>query len=680
MTLPLENLDDKAFNELVKEAISRIPVYSLEWTDHNRTDPGISIIEMLAWLVEMQVYRLNKVGDRDYLKFLRFLGIKGISPARAARVDLTFSLFRDSSISIPAGTGVAAIDPGTGGEIVFETDRDLNVVNAGLQKVLTVFRRTDLPESHSEYVTIIDNTYANISENAYYNAFRSDPQQNDALLLGLDASLSGQEPSFMFYLREEYIRRDDERATAQLHGHMPSPARLAWEYYAGGDWKSDSSWRALSPKAEGLHFAVRDMVEDGTGNLLSSGEVRVKILGEMERTAVEGKDLFWIRAVVKEPDYYTPPKIDRIALNTVRAVQKASRRASFSSSGLPCQEIMLKESPVLDGSLRLQVDNDGYEWSLVEDLDASGPGDRHYTLDCAAGKIAFGNGVQGKVPPKGMENIIVSYSYGGGVVGNVRPHSINKVLEGNLAKAMNVDNEMAAKGGEDTGTLEEAIGEAQRSLREVHRAVTPSDYEYLAMNAPGVRVKRAKAVPMYHPIHDSRVPDTISVIVVPLSARLNPMPDARFREAVYRHLNKHRLVGTELFVISPTYVRVCVEAVVIRRHGYKNESVQASVLERLNGFLSPMEGGENGKGWPFGRNVYRSEVYAVIDGAEGVDYVRSLALWESKRGSTGSSRVWAKSEGNVSVPPHGLIYSREGLEQVHKITVYSEEEYNRLEA
>ena len=92
MTLPMENLDDKSFGDLVRDAVARIPVYAPQWTDHNKTDPGITLIELLAWIVEMQIYRLNKVSDRSRLKFLKLLGIMGLEPARAAVADLTFTM------------------------------------------------------------------------------------------------------------------------------------------------------------------------------------------------------------------------------------------------------------------------------------------------------------------------------------------------------------------------------------------------------------------------------------------------------------------------------------------------------------------------------------------------------------------------------------------------------------
>lgn len=76
MSLPLQNLDNITFEELVKEAKSLIPVYAPEWTNHNTSDPGITLIELFAWLCEMIIYRIDQIPEKSYIHFLNLLGIK----------------------------------------------------------------------------------------------------------------------------------------------------------------------------------------------------------------------------------------------------------------------------------------------------------------------------------------------------------------------------------------------------------------------------------------------------------------------------------------------------------------------------------------------------------------------------------------------------------------------------
>jgi len=76
MSLPLQNLDDISFEDLVKEAKSLIPVYAPEWTNHNASDPGITLIELFAWLCEMIIYRIDQIPEQNYIHFLNLLGTK----------------------------------------------------------------------------------------------------------------------------------------------------------------------------------------------------------------------------------------------------------------------------------------------------------------------------------------------------------------------------------------------------------------------------------------------------------------------------------------------------------------------------------------------------------------------------------------------------------------------------
>ncbi|MBD2438753.1 baseplate protein J [Nostoc sp. FACHB-110] len=73
MALPLPNLDDRTYNDLVEEAIAQIPLEYPDWTDHNPTDTGIILIELLAWLTEMVLYRVNQITDENYVSFVNLL-------------------------------------------------------------------------------------------------------------------------------------------------------------------------------------------------------------------------------------------------------------------------------------------------------------------------------------------------------------------------------------------------------------------------------------------------------------------------------------------------------------------------------------------------------------------------------------------------------------------------------
>src|SRR5437763_14142584 len=89
MTLPVPNLDDRRFQDLVDEAKRRIPRYCPEWTDHNVSDPGITLIELFAWMIEQYLFRLNQIPDKNLIAFLDLIGVK-LEPARPAKGEITF--------------------------------------------------------------------------------------------------------------------------------------------------------------------------------------------------------------------------------------------------------------------------------------------------------------------------------------------------------------------------------------------------------------------------------------------------------------------------------------------------------------------------------------------------------------------------------------------------------------
>src|SRR5438128_1628982 len=73
MPLPLPNLDDRTYANLVDEARALIPSLDPAWTNHNPTDPGIVLIELFAWLSEMLLYRIDRIPDDNYWTFLKLL-------------------------------------------------------------------------------------------------------------------------------------------------------------------------------------------------------------------------------------------------------------------------------------------------------------------------------------------------------------------------------------------------------------------------------------------------------------------------------------------------------------------------------------------------------------------------------------------------------------------------------
>jgi uncharacterized phage protein gp47/JayE len=679
MALPIPNLDDKTFEQLVEEARARIPRYAPNWTDHNLHDPGITFLELFAWLAEMQIYSLNRVTDRHKLKFLGLVGRRP-EAAKSAKVQVSFSIpMSQNPLLVGKGTQVAAVDTATGEDIIFETDEDIRVSLVVLKEILTY-----------EQSGFIVNTDANDQDGLFYYAFGEEPVKDNALYLGFE--YDGDFPGNDIKMRVNLYEQDLPQKPAQPCPDfeiLPS-AELTWEY-----WSQNNKWKRLNIK------------DDKTFALAQSGQITFlgpEDGGKKKLYTLE-EELFWVRCKINMSEYEIPPRIDSILLNTVSATHgktwgKDVPEILGSSDGLPNQVFTLDHIPVIAGSHEIEVqepDGRWQQWLEIADFDASTPEDLHYTINHATGEVTFGDGIRGRIPPKGENNIRVgSYRSGGGETGNVKANSIDRILNPELS-LVTVINKTAATGGEEAESLEEAIKKAKKDLRTGYRAVTSEDYEKLALATPGVRVARAKALPLYHPCYSCvtiptstgscaddtlsdtynslslggegqgegecayvhpypKIPGVVTVVLIPHVLKENrvekPMPGINFRRMVYNHLDKSRLLTTNLFVIAPEYVQVSVKATVNIKPKSDSKRVEREIEEELKTFLSPLRGGPEGGGWPFGRDVMKSEVYQVINNVSGVDCVSSLSL----RREAGCAEMVCD---NIRIPPHALVYSGE---------------------
>jgi len=112
--IPVPNLDDRTHKEIVEEAKRLIPQYCPEWTNFNPSDPGVTLVELFAWMTEMVIYRLNKVTDKNFIAFLNLMGVRLQAP-QPARALLQFTLVRGAPAQlVMAGTPVST--PATGRE------------------------------------------------------------------------------------------------------------------------------------------------------------------------------------------------------------------------------------------------------------------------------------------------------------------------------------------------------------------------------------------------------------------------------------------------------------------------------------------------------------------------------------------------------------------------------------
>jgi hypothetical protein len=217
-----------------------------------------------------------------------------------------------------------------------------------------------------------------------------------------------------------------------------------------------------------------------------------------------------------------------------------------------------------------------------------------------------------------------------------------------------VTNPVPATGGTPGETLAEAIGRAIGAMSTPQRAVTLRDYEKMALNTPGTQVARAEARANLHPSFPClKAPGMITLIILPDMPGPHPMPSPGLRRTVAAYLNRRRIIGTRVEVVGPTYLEVAVHATVKACAGVNKTTLRQRIADALNEFFDPLKGGPKGTGWPFGRDVYRSEILQVIDEVAGVDHVLALGLFaqdcEPQCGNVCLAPTWLVAAGQHQI-------------------------------
>ncbi|MFI8460257.1 putative baseplate assembly protein [Kitasatospora sp. NPDC085464] len=639
MALPSPNLDDRRFQQLVDEAKRYVQQRAPEWTDHNVSDPGVTLIETFAYLVDQLLYRLNRVPEKNYSAFLDLLGIRLFPPA-AARADIDFWLSapQPETVLLRAGTEVSTLRTETDDAVVFSTADDLPIVPSSLDRLLTVSASGEQTDCTGR-----------LTDGADVRCFQPHPVVGDAMLFALPAVVP----------RCILVVRLDSRVEGV--GVDPRQPPLAWEVWDGARWTACETG------------------SDTTGGLNRPGEVVVFVPAGHTASVVAGRRAGWLRCRVTEPQpgqpfYSESPTIRRAEVFTVGGTatvvhaQTVTDAPLGTSEGVAGQRFGLSRPPVLlDGEPPVVevAAGEGWEpWTVVEHFGESSPVDRHVVLDATTGEFLFPPAVRepdgslrafGAVPPKGARLRVPHYRTGGGTAGNVARSTIT-VLRSSVPYIARVDNREAARGGVDGETVENAKQRAPHQLRLQERAVTAGDFELIARQA-APSAARISCVPA-----TGGEAGAVRVLVVPDAVpddgeRLRfeqLIPDEQVLATVATALDERRLIGTRIVVQPPAYQGVTVVARLTTRAA-DPDRVREEVLAALYGYLNPLRGGADGAGWPFGRAVQYGEVFAVLQRVAAVAGVEELRLFPA---DPITGRRGAPAE-RVEVPPDALVFSHQ---------------------
>ncbi|MEH2093674.1 putative baseplate assembly protein [Nostoc sp.] len=680
--LPSSNLDDRAFDDLVEECIMRIPRYCPEWTDHNLSDPGITLIELFAWLTDQMLLRFNQVPRKNYVAFLELLGIR-LQPPAPARTELTFYLSAalPEAYTIPAGLEASTIRTETTEAITFSTDAALIIGNPRIQHFLTAQTTEDIPQSLRERVT----TSWTRQSNGFWTGneqpiFEEEPQPGNCFYLAINSD----DP-----LDANVLEIIFQGAAATPAGINPNQPPRKWEAWDGENWQA-VLLQESDDKTRG--FSFYEMAQQG-GNPSQGAEVRLhlpQVWPVANFTSYRGR---WLRCsfISKENEsgYNRPPRIIGLAARSIGGTVRASHSTLILderlgiSDGTPGQSFQLQTAPILErreNEYILVTPSGGLpqQWTEVRDFADSGPHNFHYTIDSIAGTIQFGplirepsqlkqqtqvrsriqepsldnTSVQvlennqsehqyGAIPPRGSEIRMVTYRTGGGREGNVQTGAI-QFLKSAYPYIASVVNRIPAINGADAESLEQAVMKAPRILRTRDRAVTAEDFEVLTQQAGAGAIARVRCLPA----NSRRQAGIVSLLVVPYAntdaiAQGNGITPEEFnlsnalQEQILSYLDERRLLGVQIELQEPNYVGVSVQTEVALEPAYNNpfasEEIRRNLRVLLYKYLNPLTGGMDGKGWPFGRPVYTSDIVALLQQTPGVRHLGPVLLFPIRK-------------------------------------------------
>ena len=681
MALPVPNLDDLRFQtDLVDEARKRIIHYCPEWTEYNISDPGITLIELFAWMTELMIYRLNRVPEKNYLKFLEMLGFQ-LEPAKTAETDITFWLSAllpldeedTTSVVVPAGTEVQSEDQPD--PVVFSTSRELRI-NA---PILAHLRTENNFNQNNVSRLGLD----------IFRPFSKTPQIGDTFYIGFNDRNN---------ICGHILRFEFECEPTEAVGIRRENPPWVWECLTEEGWKE-------------IKLSTYEGERDTTGGLNNeSGSLTLYTPLDFTSQMLHGLQAFWIRCRIEQRDhsqgmYTETPRVTNLHVFTAGAQVPAANAQVVAgellgeSTGEPGQRFSLLHAPVLnfseDETVEVEETVEGepvfVPWTRVDDFANSNKFSRHFTLDTAKGEIAFGPSVRqpdgstvqyGRIPESNRRIRITDYRYGGGVRGNLPENAVD-VMNTSLAYISRASNLNRTLGGRDQETLEELIQRAQREMQSQGRAVTATDFEQFALKSSKAVARAHCVTPEVTGIGAVKliiVPDVVDSLHFGNLHALTVTEDVKSK--VRGYLDKYRLLTTALNIEEPKYFGIKVTATIVAQDFANDADVVTEVTETLNRYLCPLKDetidDEYSQGWEFGRNVFSAEIISLIQKVPSVKYVLDNEIeWrvvtpinETNDDLVGNDGELQPLKKMLTIPPDGLVCSLR-----HEINVTTMEEY-----
>lgn len=691
-------LDDEYFVEIAERARAQITDIAPYWTDHNVHDPGITILELFAWMKEMQQFHMDQIGDKHRSAYLRLLGVTPFTKKAAeavVRMDgVKYPVF------FPQGSRFFARD------ICFEA---VTPISMGAEEItrLCACKKGHTPafvvRPHEQPEWECDSSVRRESD-MHFPAFGEHPEKGSALWMELNGALK---PHVTYTLR---IRLSENGAFQR------NPIGKNDAFYP----LSELSLRYPCTRGE----RSAEIVEDTTNGLLESGTLRFRMGQEM--LPENGKD--YLRLVLERCEYDMPPMLAGISLHEQTVVQqrtiaeyhdgrlfgkepirlctylamtgdfvlfrregrifipydgrvekKISDEAAFfflpdreekedfeyrvicceaggkealtigEGSGLPdqtyepgisglCAEGMCIMMETVKGSGRY------LSAELCDDLMQAGALDAVFFYEEDHGSIHFGDCDHGIAPEGNLLFAAARSSLGPG--GNVKEGSIRRFMDGE--RGIVVENRYPAAGGRNAETISESRDRLLKTQTQPARAVTNEDFERIVRNTPGLMIESARVI--LPAVTEERRRDSgpgeecVTLVVKPCSAEITAHLSEAYRKNILRALEPKRMLGTRLNVLSPEYFGISVFAEIIAAG--QERTARSRIEEAVADFFREIRA-------VFGVSVRVSAVYGKIQVLDVVTEVSSLSLYAQGKG------IRRSKSGNLILPSNGLPYLKE---------------------
>lgn len=593
---------DRRFDDLLENGRSRLPSLAPRWTDYNTHDPGITLMELLAWVGEAQLYSLARMRRDERAAYAALLGLRlqGPTPASGSLwpdrsdPDSPFRTFRQSIVLEPDAS-------------VCMTSSDTPAFHPSHRILWTPGRIVTLVTRLADGRTI-DQTRTNEYGDRAFEPFGPQAGPNDRLRCEF-ATIGDQG---LFPPQRELA----EGALWPIGVRVDAPATHA----VGGSVAPALLRVLMRLGAERIELPI---VTDGTRGFMQSGVLLLdvsKVPGSPNRCSIE---------ISATRGFARPPRILRIEPGVLPIVQGGDVvNEAHPGLGSPSQQIRLEVPGLRFGAgvapLEVKVIENGVprEWRRVDDLTQSGPDDRDYELDPAAETITFGNGINGYMPPFEAQ-IFVDYPYCDGAGANTPRNRRWKVLGVAGVFGSNPD---AIGGGSDAHRDADLRREARRRLRQAHALVTAADIENAARDVQDMEVARAKV-----PTPAAQTDAQREIVLIALRARTSPdepetAPEtARWLAAVRRALLARMPLGTRLRVRAPGYRSFSLRARIVAMPRRNPADVEQAVKQKLRDAftlaprpnLTPRE---------FGAPVTVRDLAALIRAVPGVQRMAELSM------------------------------------------------------